>query len=285
MIDVSVIIPAYNEAATIGDLITQLKTVPGLQSILVIDDGSTDGTARASQDAGARVLSHAIQRGNGAAVKTGLQEASSEWVIIMDGDGQHHIDDVRRLIAEPPQLLLVIGSRSFRWFRFRDIGNIFMGRFASLLSGRPIRDLTSGLRRLHRKTALTFWHLYPEGYSFPTTSTMLFASSGYPVGSIDIVNRPRPAHASASKLQPFRDGLRFLTIIYRIAMLGYPLRFFAPVGIGLILFGVLWTIRTMLRTSQVSAGGALLVLSGLTLLLFGTIADQLTQIRKMISTK
>ena len=152
-----------------------------------------------------------------------------------------------------------------------------------MATGAPVLDLTSGLRRMNREIALSFWHLYPEGFSFPTTSSMLFITSGYGVTFLPIPNRVRPGHASPSKLRPFYEGGRFLSLIYRIVLLSYPLRFFAPIGLSLMAAGTLWIIRTMSRSAQVSAGGALLFLSGLTLLLFGTIADQLSQIRRTIS--
>jgi glycosyltransferase involved in cell wall biosynthesis len=281
----TIIIPAHNEEATISDLLGSLSAIKEVDEILVVDDGSTDRTAAVAQKGGARVISHRYRRGNGAAVKTGLQNAASEWVIIMDADGQHETEDLLRLVQEPADYLLVVGARPFRWFRLRDFGNIFLGAFATLMSGDRISDLTSGFRRIHRPTAMSFWYLYPEGYSFPSTSTMLFASAGFPISFISIKNRPRPAHASASKLQPFRQGLRFVTIIYRIALLGYPMRFFAPLGSLLIFAGIGWTIHTIRHTRQVSAGGALLFLSGLTLLLFGTLADQMSHIRKVLAKK
>ncbi len=283
--NLSVLIPAHNEQATISDIVRSLLKIPQISEILVVNDGSTDQTADAAQAAGARVVSHRRSRGNGAAVKTGLLQAKSEWVIIMDADGQHSPEDVKRLIDYPEDVLLAVGARSFRWYRFRDIGNLILRRFASLMSGCPIEDLTSGFRRIHRPTALIFWHIYPEGYSFPSTSTILFASSGFPVEYFPITNRARPAHASSSKLHPFREGVRFLTIIYRVALLGYPMRFFAPIGIFFILAGLAWIFRTIRLTDQVSAGGALLFLSGLTLLLFGTLADQVSHIRKVLARK
>lgn len=281
----SVVIPAFNEERTLPEVLRSLSSVGGLKEILVVDDGSTDRTAAVAKEAGARVESHRYRRGNGAAVKTGLLKATSDWVVIMDADGQHTLEDLQRLIDQPWDILLVIGARPFHWTRLRDIGNIALCRFASFMSGGRILDLTSGLRRIHRPMALAFWHLYPEGYSFPSTSTILFASSGFPVSFIPIPNRKRPAHASASKLHPFRQGMRFLAIIYRIALLGYPMRFFAPIGSSLMFAGIAWTFHTLAHTHQVSAGGALLFLSGLTLLLFGTIADQISHIRKVLAKR
>lgn len=269
--NLSVLIPAFNEQTTIAAIIQSLQKIQGISEILVINDGSSDQTAHVAQQAGARVVSHRRSRGNGAAVKTGLLEAKSEWVIIMDADGQHTVSDVQKLMSFPEDVLLAVGARSFRWYRFRDIGNLLLRSFATLMSGTKIEDLTSGLRRIHRPTALSFWHIYPEGYSFPSTSTILFASAGFPVEFFPIENLARPAHASSSKLHPFREGVRFLTIIYRVTLLGYPMRFFAPTGLSLILFGSYWVFRTVSRSGQVSPAGVLFFLAGLTILLFGTV--------------
>jgi glycosyltransferase involved in cell wall biosynthesis len=280
---VSIIIPAYNEAATLRGFLPTLKALPQIAEILVIDDASTDDTARVAESAGARVISHPFQRGNGAAVKTGLRHAQQDTVLIMDADGQHAAEEAASLLAAPAAYDLVVGARPFQWLRFRDFGNLCLARIAQRVTGRTVQDLTSGLRRMNKTIALRFWYLYPEGFSFPTTSTLLFITSGYAVTFIPITNRARPGHASKSKLRPFYEGVRFLSLIYRIVLLSHPLRFFGPLGILLMLSGFGWTLRTIYLTSQVSAGGALLFLSGLTLLLFGTIADQLSQIRKTIS--
>jgi glycosyltransferase involved in cell wall biosynthesis len=280
---VTILIPAFNEEATLPDLIAGLRRLTGVSEICVVDDGSTDGTRQAAERAGARVIAHLFQRGNGAAVKTGLQAATSEWVIIMDADGQHHPDDVENLLNAPWSYDLVVAARDFRWSRFRDFGNLFLIKATRLFGGLSVADLTSGLRRINRPLALKFRVFYPDGYSFPTTSTILFMTSGLNVQFIPIPNRVRPGHASTSKLHPFKEGVRFLFIIYRVVLISYPLRFFGPLGTGLMALGTLWTLRTLSYTHQVSAGGALLFLSGLTLLLFGTIADQLTQIRKSIA--
>jgi glycosyltransferase involved in cell wall biosynthesis len=280
---ISILIPACNEAQTLADFLPGLVKQSGVSEVLVVNDGSTDETARVAQAAGARVISHPRRRGNGAAVKTGLRQAKNPVVLIMDADGQHTWEDVASLLAEDPSLDLVIGARPFHWYRFRDFGNLLLSHVAAAMTGEPVDDLTSGLRRIRRDLALRFWHLYPEGFSFPTTSAILFLTSGYLVKFVPIPNRPRPPHASASKLRPLYEGTRFLSMIYRIVLLSHPLRFFAPLGVGLLMAGIAWTLRTFRMTAQVSAGGALLFLSGLTLLLFGTIADQLSQIRRTLA--
>lgn len=280
---ISVVIPALNEGTTIGNLVASLRRLENVQEVIVVNDGSTDNTAKAAADGGARVITHHFSMGNGAAVKSGLRAATADYVVIIDADGQHRIEDVTRLSEVPAGYDLAVGARPFRWGRFRDFGNLVLSSAATFVSGFKIPDLTSGLRRLHREKALSFLDLYPQGFSFPSTSTILFVSSGYPVTFLPIENIPRPKHASKSKLKPFRDGAKFLTIIYRIVIFSNPLRFFVPLSAICFAFGIGWTVRTLLLTRQVSAAGALSLLSGLTLLLFGAIADQLSQIRKALA--
>jgi glycosyltransferase involved in cell wall biosynthesis len=278
----SILIPARNEAPTIGPLVAELARLEKIKEVVVVDDGSADATAQEAQKSGARVLSHDVPSGNGAAVKTGLKHTSSEFVIIIDADGQHGVEDVHKLMAFPVETDLVVGARPFSWFRFRDFGNLILSTTASLLCGKKIPDLTSGLRRIRRSKALLFYDLYPQGFSFPSTSTIMFVTSLFSVAYLPIENRPRPAHASRSKLRPLRDGFKFLSIIYRIIMMSYPLRFFVPIGTLCLGFGIIWVTHTIISASAASAGGVLFVLSGLTLLLFGAIADQLSHIRRSI---
>lgn len=282
-IDVSVVVPARDEANTIGELVATLSKNPLLKEIIVVDDGSVDGTATIAAANGARVVSHKKALGNGAAVKSGLKNATTEHVIIVDADGQHTIDDVNGLLKFSTDVDLVVGARPFTWLRFRDFGNLILSNTASLLCSVHIPDLTSGLRRINRSKAMTYEPLYPNGFSFPSTSTILFITSSFQVDFFPISNRPRPAHASKSKLRPFRDGFKFLSIIHRIILMSYPLRFFLPIGGLCLAFGIIWVIKTMYFTSQVSAAGALSILTGLTLCLFGVIADQLSQIRRALA--
>lgn len=280
---ISVIIPCHNEEHIISDLVKALMGMSALDEILVINDGSTDQSGRLAEEAGARVIHHQTCKGNGAAVKSGLRHASFDWVIIIDADGQHQVEDVILLLQIPYDYDLVIGARTFRWNRFRDFGNLFLAFIASFLTKHDIKDLTSGLRRINRKLALNFWHLYPEGFSFPTTSTIMFITTGHSVTYLPINNLPRVSAQSKSKLRPFKDGVKFLSIIYRVILLSYPLRFFIPIGVALMMAGILWTIRNIYLRSQISAAGVLFLISGLVILLFGTIADQLSQIRKTMA--
>src|SRR5204863_4951803 len=109
---ITVIIPAFNEAESIGPVLAALHAVATWQEILVVDDGSSDGTAERARAAGARVIAHPYNKGNGAAVKSGIRAAAGEYILIMDGDGQHSAADARRLVVFLGEYDLVVGARS-----------------------------------------------------------------------------------------------------------------------------------------------------------------------------
>lgn len=278
---VSIIVPAYNERDSIGPLVEKLIALDLEKEIIVVDDGSTDGTAGIlAERPGIRVVSHPYNKGNGAAVKTGLAEARREWVVIIDGDGQHDPDDIPRLVAELGKHHLVIGARppQDEAGRMRLLGNRVLSRLAGLLTGFPVQDLTCGLRAIHRPSALMFRGLYPDGFSFPTTSIMCFLMTGLNVRYLPIRAAARRA-GSQSKIRLWRDGLRFAVMILRIVMFN-PLKVFLPIGLILLALGGLWTLKTLYSAHAVSAGGVLLLTTGLNFTFFGFVLDQIIALRK-----
>ena len=179
----SIVIPAMDEGASIGRVVAELRRAANWHEILVIDDGSRDETAARAESAGAQVIRHPYNKGNGAAVKTGIRRATGRFVLIADADGQHQASDAPRLAALLDEYDLVVGARSARsqagWTR--RMGNATLNRFASYLTGRPIPDLTSGFRAARRDCLVEFLHLLPNGFSTPTTTTMAFLKAGYSV--------------------------------------------------------------------------------------------------------
>ncbi len=281
-IELSVIVPVYNEAGSLGALVEGLRAAASRlpsHEVLIVDDGSTDGTSAAVPSAAPfRVLRHPVNRGNGAAVKTGLAAASGQVVAVMDADGQHRVEDLIRLVAELRSGWdLAVGARRDLGRQRRGWGNVALSALASYLSGRSVPDLTSGLRALRRDRALEFVHLYPDGFSFPSTSTLAFLVNGYPVKFVDI--EPIPRVRGESKIRALRDGPRFGGLIVRLAMLFNPLRVFAPAAGLFLLAGLAWTWRTYALTRQVSPVGAMLFLSAVFTLLTGLLADQIAAIR------
>jgi glycosyltransferase involved in cell wall biosynthesis len=277
---VAIVVPAFNEASTIGPLVRRIREVMPHADVVVMDDGSTDGTSAAAEAAGAQVLRHPYNKGNGAAVKTALRSLSAERIIIIDADGQHPPEMLPALADALDAYDLVVGARTADSDarRNRRFGNWVFCALASFLTDRTIPDLTSGFRAFYRQKALEFVHLYPNGFSFPTTSTLAFISAGYNVKFIPIVAAQRSEETS-SHIRPLQDGFRFILMIVRIASMINPLRVFVPAAVVTLVAGIVWNVRTIYSTHQVSAAGAFLVGAALNILFFGIVVDQLAAIR------
>ncbi|MGH9373286.1 MAG: glycosyltransferase family 2 protein, partial [Vicinamibacterales bacterium] len=220
---VSVIIPAYNEGAVIADVVSAIAGAGPWHQIIVVDDGSRDETSGRAGAAGAIVVRHPYNKGNGAAVKSGIRRATAEYVLILDGDGQHQAADAHRLVAKLGEYDLVIGTRSkaTQATQARRFGNNALNQFASYLAGRPIPDLTSGFRAARRECLIEFLHLLPNGFSTPTTTTLAFIKAGYNVAFEPAEARQR---VGTSKIRLARDGAKFLMIILKIVTIFSPLR-------------------------------------------------------------
>jgi glycosyltransferase involved in cell wall biosynthesis len=278
---VTIVIPAFNEEKTIADVIHRVRQSVPEARILVIDDGSSDGTAQEAASAGAEVISHPLNKGNGAAVKTALRAISGGLVAIVDGDGQHDPQYLPQLLSKLDRFDLVVGSRSFTNSEgsiLRNVGNLILRRLASFLSEQKIPDLTSGFRAFRHSVAARFLHLYPNGYSFPSTSTLSFISAGYNVAFVPIQVQHRPPE-TVSKLRPFRDGFNFIMFILRIITLANPNKIFFPTGLILVLAGIALTIRNLILFAQFSGGTVLFLAGGINIIFFGLILDQFATLR------
>lgn len=273
-----VVIPAFDEAAAIASVIGGLRSVAIWNEILVIDDGSRDDTAARAQAAGARVIRHPYNKGNGAAVKTGIRSTSARFMLIVDADGQHHPEDAARLAAALDPYDLVVGARAARTQAsvVRRLGNAALNAIASYLTGRPIPDLTSGLRAARRDRLEEFIHLLPNGFSTPTTTTLAFIKAGYNVGFEPIEAAQRRGD---SKIRLGSDGVRFFMILLKVVTIFSPLRVFVPVSVAAFLLGAgyaLWTIATQ---SHVTNSSVLLIVLSVVILLVGLLSEQISQLR------
>lgn len=274
--ETTVVIPAFNEAPGITDTIQDLKA-QGFEQILVIDDGSTDETAARAEAAGARVVRHPYNKGNGAAVKTGIRQAVSKVVLLMDADMQHDPKEASKLIGPIGLYDMVIGARSLgdqSWIRA--MGNAVFRSLASWLTGRPIPDLTSGYRAAKREALLDVLHLLPNGFSYPTTSCLALMKSGLNVLFVPIIARPR---VGTSKIRPLQDGFRFILIIFKIVTLYAPLRVFAPIASVSFITGVVYGIWNVLKFNKIPIGSALLIQLGVVVFLFGLISEQIASMQ------
>jgi glycosyltransferase involved in cell wall biosynthesis len=271
--DVSVIIPAYNEEEGIGAVVAAVVGGGSWREVLVVDDGSTDRTAERAQGAGARVVRHPYNKGNGAAVKTGVREATGDVVLFMDADGQHDPADALRIVAPVGVHDMVIGARSARdQDLVRALGNGIFKAVASWLTGRSIPDLTSGFRAARRDRLLEILHLLPNGFSYPTTSCLAFLKAGHNVAFEPIRARPR---VSASKVKVTRDGVRFLLIIFKIVTLYSPLKVFFPLSAAAFLLGALYGVWNVQAYGKIPMGAALLIQLAVVVFLFGLISEQI----------
>jgi len=274
----SVVIPAFNEEAAVGPLIAELLTVARWREVLVIDDGSTDGTAQQARTAGARVISHPYNKGNGAAVKTGIREASGACILIIDADGQHRPADAVRLVAHVGAYDLVVGARSqgsqASWAR--RAGNSLLNAIAGYLAGQPIPDLTSGFRAAKRECLLDFVHLLPNGFSTPTTTTLAFMKAGYSVRFEPIEAARRRGE---SKIKLGSDGVNFSLILLRIITIFSPLRIFLPVSAAAFMAGAAYAIWTIATQSHVTNSSVLLILLSVVIFLIGLVSEQISSLR------
>lgn len=274
---ISVILPAKNEAEGLRRTLPALARVLPEAEIIVVDDGSTDETAEVARAAGARVLSSPYSMGNGAAIKRGARAAQGDVLVFMDADGQHDPEDIPGLLARlEAGFDMVVGARDGAGQANvgRGVANAFYNRLASWITGHAIHDLTSGFRIVRAAKFREFLHLLPNGFSYPTTITMAFFRSGYPVDYVSVNVGKRIG--VASHIRPFKDGIRFLLIIFKIATLYSPLKLFLPVAMAFFATGFAyygWTYVTMGRFTNMSA---LLLSAGVIVFLIGLISEQIT---------
>src|SRR5689334_12599667 len=206
---ISIIIPVYNEAEVLPELLDRVHALNlGQTEVIVVDDGSTDGSAETALNAGASVVRHPYNIGNGAAVKSGIRAARGQLLVLMDGDGQHKPEDIPKLLKESREYHMIVGARSkgskLRFHRYA--ANLLYNLLASYVTKFRVHDLTSGFRVLSREHALSFLDLLPNTFSYPTTLPLPFLRSGLAVNYVPFQGRYR---AASSKISLLTDGVRF----------------------------------------------------------------------------
>ena len=277
-IELSIVLPAKNEEAGLALLLPRLRAQYPQAEILLVDDGSTDRTARVASENGVQVLGSPYSMGNGAAVKRGAMAAHGRTLVFMDADAQHEPDDIAALLGLLGQGYdMVVAARDGdgQASRSRGIANAFYNRLASWMTGHAIRDLTSGFRAVRADKFREFLHLLPNGFSYPTTITMAFFRSAYPVAYVPVQVKQR---IGKSHIRPLRDGVRFLLIIFKIATLYSPLKLFAPVAISFFLSGIGYYAYTFTYEHRFTNMSALLLSASVIVFLIGLISEQITNL-------
>jgi len=272
----SVILPAKNEAGNLPPLLNQLATQFPAAEILVVDDGSADATVQVCREHGVQIVRHPYSLGNGAAIKTGVRHAVGEVLVFMDADGQHDPGDIPRLLAKLDEgYEMVVGARQADTHASlgRRLANYGYNRLASWMTGYDIRDLTSGFRAVRARHFRKFLYLLPNGFSYPTTSTMAFFRAGFPVAYVPIRAGRRGGKSHISLL---RDGSRFVLIILKIGALFSPMRFFLPLSLVFLLTGVGYYGYTYFTMGRFTNMSTVLLIYSLSLFLIGLVSEQIS---------
>ena len=277
MFKVSVVLPARNESTALERLLPGINAaIPGAQ-LIVVDDGSNDATASVAEQNGAMVIRHPYSKGNGAAIKSGARHVTGDIIVFMDGDGQHRPEDISRLLAKLDEGYdMVVGARVSRRSQaglHRAAANGFYNRFATWMTNHEVPDLTSGFRVVKASLFKRFLYLLPNGFSYPTTITMAFFRSGYSVAyePIEVDKRIGKSH-----IRLWRDGVRFLLIIFKIGTLFSPLKLFLPISLAFFLTGSGYYLYTYLSSGRFTNMSALLFITSVLVFLIGLVSEQIT---------
>ena len=276
--DLSIILPAKNEAASLLILLPELRARFPEAEIIVVDDGSTDETPEVCAAHGVRRLAHPYSLGNGAAIKAGARAAQGEVLCFMDADSQHDPAEISKLLAKFAEGFdMVVGARATAGHasQGRRYANAFYNWFASWMTHCEVKDLTSGFRIARASLFREFLSLLPNGFSYPTTCTMAFFRAGYRVAYVPINARTR---IGQSHINPLRDGLRFLLIIFKIGTLFSPLKIFLPLSLGFFLSGLAYYGYTFMTEHRFTNMRALLLSNAVLIFLIGLVSEQITML-------
>ena len=275
--NVSIIIPAKNEAQSLPDLLGDLRVARPKDEIIVVNDGSTDDTSSVCRRFGVKEIKHPYSKGNGAAIKSGVRAASGEILVFMDGDGQHKPCDIKTLLSKIEEGYdLVVGARAMSGQASisRGFANNIYNRLASYMTGYRVEDLTSGFRAVRADMFRRFLYLLPNGFSYPTTSTMAFFRAGHSVCYVPIDVKRR---IGVSHIKLLRDGVRFLLIIFKIGTLYSPLKLFFPISLSVFFVGLCYYGYTYFMDGRFTNMSALMLSTSLIIFLIGLVSEQITQ--------
>lgn len=278
MRSLSIILPAKNEETGLAKILPALRSMYPDAEINVVNDGSTDATSQICQMHGVKLINHPYSMGNGASIKSGARAATGDILIFMDADGQHHVEDIPRLVSKLEENYdMVIGARhsSSQTSIGRSYANRIYNWLASWMVGRRIDDLTSGFRAVKADKFRRFLYLLPNGFSYPTTITMSFFRAGYAVAYVPIVAGRREGK---SHIRIMRDGVRFLLIIFKVGTLYSPLKLFLPVGALFFALGLAHYVYTFMNYGRFTNMSAMLIITSVVIFLIGLVSEQITSL-------
>jgi len=278
MKNISIIIPAYNEAVVIGKVLSDLEGVlegTGLDyEIIVVNDGSSDGTGEIVRRTRATLLENPVNRGYGASLKLGIMQARYEHILIVDADGTYPQDAIPALLENADQYDMVVGARTGPEVAIpfhRKFPKWVLRKMADYLVGMKIPDLNSGLRIFKKNVALKFFNILPNGFSFTTTITVALLSNNYQVHYIPINYHKRQGK---SKFRPLQDTFNLITLILRTILYFNPLKIFVPFSLLLFFLALLVFVYSKLFTPQVmDITIIVIIMAGVQILGLGLIAD------------
>ncbi len=273
---ITIILPAKNEASSLPSLLSRIAKIYPDAEIIVVNDGSTDDTAEACLRQGVRVVNHPYSMGNGAAIKSGARMANGDILVFMDADGQHDPADIPRLLVKMEEgYEMVVGARQADTHASlgRRLANHTYNRLSSWMTGYRIEDLTSGFRAARTRHFRKFLYLLPNGFSYPTTSTMAFFRSGLPVAYVPIRANQRTGKSHIRLLQ---DGARFFVIILKIGALFSPMRFFLPLSLVFFLIATFYYGYTYITAHRFTNMTAVLFIYSLLIFLIGMLSEQIS---------
>ena len=292
----SIVLPVYNEKDTVSavilDCINEFLAKFDRLEIIAVDDHSLDGTKEVLEELRCiypdtiRVLMHPYNKGNGSAIKTGIKAATGEWICCMDADGQHRAADILEMLAFTEHYDLIVGARPpGKQKANREFANQFYNHLASWVTNFPIEDLTSGFRLFRASVIKRFVPLFPSGFSYPTTSTLVMLKTGHNVKYVPIHIHPR--QGGNSKINLLKDGWRFIVIILKIFMLFDPIRVFWGVSFGFIFLALISFVDASMVVGSVHIpnSSVLFFLIGILILSLGFISEQITSIQLTLLDK
>lgn len=286
--EISVVIPAKNEAASLEQVLTSVRRMLPSSEIIVVNDGSDDNTPAIANKLADVTINHPHSLGNGASVKAGARASTRDVLIFMDADGQHDPEDIPRLLeAFTQDHSMVVGARNPKTHAsiMRRVANYIYNALASYMTGQNIKDLTSGFRAVRAADFKQFLYMLPNGFSYPTTITMALSRSGSPVHYVTINALKREKGGRKSHISPIKDGVRFLLIIFKITAFYSPLKIFAPAAFLCFSTGLSYYLYTYLTDGRFTNMGVLLFTTSLIIFMIGLVSEQLTTLQYALSLK